>query len=746
MQAITKGLCRAWLTLFFFGFALLEANADTGGEPRDLADRDREACGTFFDQRSVVLPRGDAIFKRGRCIGRWVASDGKIVPLPQPPTETVQSALVQGPDGSIYLSGGRGYFGDPRFTSVNARPKPFVYRWSLGAEAWTEAPHLEVPRAKHASVTLPDGRILVIGGVGPMSGNSFPALRSVESLKPAQTSGDGKLWGMLTPSWQQAPSLEDARSEPAALVTDAGDVIVIGGEMSGTGLSSVEILPHGEQAWRHLASMHEGRYGHTATLLPDGRILVTGGVSAGNSPIDRPGVWAPWVGPIDRAEVWTPRPSPLGTWSSAGTMPGGPRSFHTATLLEDGRVLIIGGLAADGQAGKRTTAIWNPRDGSWRSDAALPEPPYRQGAFLQEDHSIVVLSSSPFQKIYNTSSTLAYRFRLLKDLTAVDILTEQAIANGFSSISSEEWGSLSPQDRAGVVAKLLGYTQSENNATCRSAWDVLASIGGSAYPEVIARAANVLNSVPCGSSGIILAALKDRILVILKGAAEPLSPTVSDQVATYFEGRGDRITLAELARKRTLSLPAIARWLAPDHPRLDLAFEWLVGGGTLTFDATLSDLAGLVETEFDRLRREDPRRYAALASLRERLAAKAKAFPMQEISDNDGLPRDIEIRKAALYALDLGLIAGSSSTETVTKTEEDLADKLVHFVKESQQYISDAREIATVIPGPGAPTFKMLALGSISRTDSFYALRVVRPAFTVGGKTQCGNGLGYRRR
>lgn len=713
LSVITKILCPAWLTLLFFGLAFLEAKAGTG----ELAVRESELCGTFFDQQSVALPRGDAIFKRGRCIGRWIASEGKIVLLPPSPIETVQSALVQGPDDSIYLSGGRQYFGDPRFTSVDAKPKQSVYRWLLGSEAWSEAPRLKVARAKHASVTLPDGRILVIGGEGaPMSGNPFPTLSSVESLKPARTSGAGNLWGLLTSSWQAAPSLEEARSQPAALVTDAGDAIVIGGERSGAGLSSVEILPHGEQAWRRLASMHEGRYGHTATLLPDGRILVTGGLSARNSP-------------IDRAEVWAPRPSPLGSWRTAGTMPGGPRSFHTATLLEDGRVLIIGGLVADGQDGKRTTAIWNPRDGSWRSDAALPEPPYRQGAFLQEDHSIVVLLSSPFRKIYNTTSTLAYRFRLLKDLTAVDILAEQAIAKGSFFVSNDERDSLSVQDRAGVVAKLLVHTQSENNATCRSAWDALESFGGSAYPEVIARAATVLNSVSCGSS-------PGSILGILKGAPEPLSPIVADQVAIYFEGRGDSITLAELARKRTLSLQAIARWLAPDHPRLNLAFEWLIAEDTLRFDATLSDLAGLVETEFDRLRREDPRRYVALASLRQRLAAKARAFPMQNISNSDGLPRDIEIRKAALYALDLGLIAGSSSTETVTKTEDGLADKLVQFVRESRPYLFDAREIATVRPGAGAPTFKMLALGSITRTNSFYALRVVRPAFTVAGKTQ----------
>jgi hypothetical protein len=108
---------------------------------------------------------------------------------------------------------------------------------------------------------------------------------------------------------------------------------------------------------------------------------------------------------------------------------------------------------------------------------------------------------------------------------------------------------------------------------------------------------------------------------------------------------------------------------------------------------------------------------------------------MQDISNSDGLPREIEIRKAALYALDLGLIAGSSSVDAVTQTEHDLADKLVQFVQKSRPYFFDTWEIATVIPGAGAPTFKMLALGSLPRTDSFYALRVVRPAFTVAGKT-----------
>jgi hypothetical protein len=68
LLVITKILCPAWLTLPFFGLPFLEAKAGTGEELYQLAVRDLEACGTFFDQQGVPLPRGDAIFKRGRCI------------------------------------------------------------------------------------------------------------------------------------------------------------------------------------------------------------------------------------------------------------------------------------------------------------------------------------------------------------------------------------------------------------------------------------------------------------------------------------------------------------------------------------------------------------------------------------------------------------------------------------------------------------------------------------------------------
>ena len=72
---------------------------------------------------------------------------------------------------------------------------------------------------------------------------------------------------------------------------------------------------------------------HTATLLPDGRVLVSGGQN--EHILD---------GAHDSAELYDPR---AGTWTSTASMDRARRN-HTATLLPDGRVLIVGGVGAEG--------------------------------------------------------------------------------------------------------------------------------------------------------------------------------------------------------------------------------------------------------------------------------------------------------------------------------------------------------------------------------------------------------------
>jgi hypothetical protein len=75
------------------------------------------------------------------------------------------------------------------------------------------------------------------------------------------------------------------------------------------------------------SSMQFARQGHTATLLPNGSVLVTGGMNA--------------TGTLATAELFHP---PSGTFTRTGNMVTA-RVGHTATLLADGNVLVTGGNA-----------------------------------------------------------------------------------------------------------------------------------------------------------------------------------------------------------------------------------------------------------------------------------------------------------------------------------------------------------------------------------------------------------------
>ncbi len=98
--------------------------------------------------------------------------------------------------------------------------------------------------------------------------------------------------------------------------------------------------------------MTTARAGHTATLLTNGKVLIAGGVSFG---------FPPQV--LATAELYDPA---TGSFTPTGNMIMG-RPYHTATLLADGRVLIVGGFAA-GSAGSAPTAsaeIYDPSTGTF---------------------------------------------------------------------------------------------------------------------------------------------------------------------------------------------------------------------------------------------------------------------------------------------------------------------------------------------------------------------------------------------
>ena len=104
------------------------------------------------------------------------------------------------------------------------------------------------------------------------------------------------------------------------------------------------------------ASLKIARQGHTATLLPNGKVLVAGGQGQGPT--------------LATNELFDPA---TGSWSFTGNL-GQARSGHSATLLADGKVLVAGGANANG-ASIATAEIYDPSSGIWHAVANMSTTP-----------------------------------------------------------------------------------------------------------------------------------------------------------------------------------------------------------------------------------------------------------------------------------------------------------------------------------------------------------------------------------
>ncbi|HEX5222611.1 MAG TPA: kelch repeat-containing protein [Verrucomicrobiae bacterium] len=99
--------------------------------------------------------------------------------------------------------------------------------------------------------------------------------------------------------------------------------------------------------------MSSARYGHTDTLLPNGKVLVAGGRGQDSQ------------GTLGSAELYDPA---AGNWATTGLLTS-PREAHTATLLSNGKVMVIGGY--DGTNVISTAEVYDPATGTWSSTNSL---------------------------------------------------------------------------------------------------------------------------------------------------------------------------------------------------------------------------------------------------------------------------------------------------------------------------------------------------------------------------------------
>lgn len=153
---------------------------------------------------------------------------------------------------------------------------------------------------------------------------------------------------LLDPPWTGTGDMQFGTryGHTASLLANDRVLIAGGSSPAGLSLSSVELYDRGSDTWAATGPLAGARYGHTASVLGDGTVLVAGGTCNGCG------------GHLATCERYDPGP---GTWSTAAALTW-VRSGHSANVLGDGRVLAAGGAASPNTA---TTELYDPVANTW---------------------------------------------------------------------------------------------------------------------------------------------------------------------------------------------------------------------------------------------------------------------------------------------------------------------------------------------------------------------------------------------
>jgi hypothetical protein len=232
---------------------------------------------------------------------------------------------------------------------------------------------MTTPRDGHTATALLDGRILMAGG----NDLGDHGVASAELYDPE------------TGTFTATGSMTTARGLHTATLLSDGRVLIVGGDpaawtFTGPYLASAEVYDPATGTFTATGSMAEGRELHAATVLSDGRVLISGGVTESLHPTS-----------LDSAELYDPT---TGTFSPTGPMTGG-RVFQTASLLSDGRVLIAGGLAngrvyANNPTFLATAEIYDPATGTFAATGSMADMRSYHTATVLADGRVLVAAGA----------------------------------------------------------------------------------------------------------------------------------------------------------------------------------------------------------------------------------------------------------------------------------------------------------------------------------------------------------------
>lgn len=311
----------------------------------------------------------------------WNPATGATMTIPNTTTNLFCSGHSFLPDGRLLVAGG--HERDDNAPYQEGIGEVDVNVFDYHTNLWTRVGVMSKGRWYPSNVTLANGETVIVSGYykkdpatlqkgeSPFGTNDTPdRFTSAGTIQPYTTSSaipvypflhlatNGKVFvGGPGPDWSKffdttANGGGGAFTNVSTLYADhllgssvlydglTGKVLMMGGQQIATGtiLSNSELMDFANPGlyWEPAAYLNFPRKFHNATVLPDGKVLVTGGTGCtGTNDIS--------CGAVQRQpELWDPN---IGTYSAMAPNPSGiPRVYHSvAVLLPDARVLVGGG-------------------------------------------------------------------------------------------------------------------------------------------------------------------------------------------------------------------------------------------------------------------------------------------------------------------------------------------------------------------------------------------------------------------
>src|SRR2546428_6413179 len=261
------------------------------------------------------------------------------------------------------------------------------------AEIWskgsvTSAAAMSIAGAKAAAINLADGRVLVTGGV--TAGGDFL--------------GSAEIYEAATNSWSTipAPLIEPRAGHTASLLPDSR-VVLAGGETAGRISQSIELFDPSTGAFSFAGTLSMPRARHAAAVLSDGRVLIAGGSFGG-------------VAPSGSTDLFDPATKTI----SAGPELLTGRAGHTATTLRNGNVLIVGGT--NGLTDLDSAEIFDAATGTIQPTSSLHSARSGHSAYLLASGDVLIVGGD-----VQAAELYSFKSETLSDVSRNRLTTTEGV-------------------------------------------------------------------------------------------------------------------------------------------------------------------------------------------------------------------------------------------------------------------------------------------------------------------------------